>query len=157
MNIGFYAGSFDPFTYGHLKVVKKASIFFDKIVVGIGVNPCKQRRFDKIEMKKAIQKVLIDENIDNAEVIVYDGLTTDAAQEIGANYLIRGLRGVTDYNEEEATASINEEISKLDTMYIRAGELGNVSSSMVIELYRNNKDVSRYLPKAILEFVNQRN
>lgn len=153
MKIGFYAGSFDPFTNGHLNVVRKSANFFDLVIVGIGVNSEKSRRTDMTKMKKAIEKVLKKEKIENAKVVIYEGLTTDVALENNSNFLIRGIRDNTDYGYEEVIASINEEISGLDTIYIRAGELGFISSSMVIELVKNKKDVSKYVPKEVLEVL----
>ena len=73
--------------------------------------------------------------------------------EHGATFLVRGIRNGMDYQYEENIASINEEISGLDTVYIRSGKLGNLSSSMVMELIRNHKDVTKYLPEEILRLV----
>ena len=153
MKIGFYAGSFDPFTNGHLHVIAESAKLFDKVIVGIGVNPKKERRFAKELMQKAIKQVLIRNNLDNVTVISYDNLSVDAALKHNSTFLVRGIRNDMDYQYEENIASINEEISGLDTVYIRAGSLGNISSSMVMELLRNNKDVSMYLPDEILELV----
>ncbi len=120
MKIGFYAGSFDPFTNGHLHVIKVSSQIFDKIIIGIGVNTSKKRRFDKNIMKTAIENTLKSENITNATVITYSNLSVDAAIENNANFLIRGIRNGMDYDYEENIALINEEISSLDTIYVRA-------------------------------------
>lgn len=153
MKIGFYAGSFDPFTNGHLHVITKSATLFDKVIVGIGVNSEKTRRFDKDLMQKAIEQVLANRNLNNVIVTSYDGLLVDAAVSYNASFLIRGIRNGMDYEYEENMASINEELSDLDTVYIRAGRLGNISSSMVMELLKYNKDASKYLPKEILEIV----
>ena len=153
MKIGFYAGSFDPFTNGHLHVIAESAKLFDKVIVGIGINPKKARRFDKELMQKAMEQVFIRNNLDNVTVISYNNLSVDAALEHDSTFLVRGIRNDMDYQYEENLASINEEISGLDTVYIRAGSLGNISSSMVMELLRNNKDVSMYLPDEILELV----
>ena len=153
MKIGFYAGSFDPFTNGHLHVITKSASLFDKVIVGIGVNSEKARRFDKDLMQKAIEKVIANRNLNNVIVISYDGLLVDTAVNYNASFLIRGIRNGMDYEYEENMASINEELSDLDTVYIRAGRLGNISSSMVMELLKYNKDASKYLPKEILEIV----
>lgn len=104
-------------------------------------------------MQRAIEQVLIRENLNNVTVISYDNLSVDVALDHNSTFLVRGIRNGMDYEYEENMASINEEISGLDTVYIRAGNLGNISSSMVMELLRNNKDVSKYLPKEILELV----
>lgn len=153
MQIGFYAGSFDPFTNGHLNVILKASKLFDKVIIGIGINPNKKRRFDRNIMKKAIEKTLENKKLNNVIVICYDNLSIDIAKANNSTFLIRGIRDGIDYNYEENLASINEELSGLDTIYIRAGSFGNISSSMVMELIRNNRDVSKYVPKEILNII----
>jgi pantetheine-phosphate adenylyltransferase len=153
MRVGFYAGSFDPFTIGHLNLVKKASLLFDKVIVGMGVNPKKTRTFSKIEMKDAINELFKNEGLDNCECIIYEGLTVDAAKEYNTTYLIRGIRNGMDYDFEENLALVNEEISELDTIYIRAGAYGAISSSMVKELMLNNKEASKYLPKEIFKLI----
>lgn len=153
MNIGFYAGSFSPFTNGHLHVVRTASKLFDKVIIGIGINSRKTPKYDNNLMKEAIEKVLKRENLNNVEVIAYTNLSADAALERGATVLIRGIRNTMDYEYEEKMALINEEISNLDTIYIRAGEFGNVSSSLVVELMENGKDVSKFLPQEIIDLV----
>lgn len=153
MKIGFYAGSFDPFTEGHLHIVRESAKLFDKVIIGIGIQPKKTPRFDKELMKNGIEAVLKRENINNAEVIIYNNLSVDTAKKYNATFLIRGIRNDMDYQYEENLASINEEISGIDTIYIRSGSLGNISSSMVMELLEHNADVSKYLPKEILEIV----
>ena len=156
MKIGFYTGSFDPFTNGHLNVVKKAAEVFDKVIIGIGIHPTKRRRYDKEDMKHAIEKVLKRENLDNVCVIEYDNLSVDCAKEHNSTYLIRGIRNGTDYEYEEIMASMNEELSGLDTIYFRAGKLGNISSSMVVELLRNGKNVDAYLPNEIVDVIKKK-
>lgn len=156
MKTGFYTGSFDPFTNGHLHVVKKAAEVFDKVIIGIGIHPTKRRRYDKEEMKHAIEKVLKRENLDNVCVIEYDNLSVDCAKEHNSTYLIRGIRNGTDYEYEEIMASMNEELSGLDTIYFRAGKLGNISSSMVVELLRNGRNVDTYLPNEIVEVIKKK-
>ena len=153
MNIGFYAGSFDPFTNGHLCIVRKASQIFDKVIIGVGVNQNKKCRYDKDAMLLGIQNVLKQNYLTYCTAVLYNNLTCDFAKSLGANYLIRGIRNAVDYDYEENLASINEEISGLDTIYLRAGNLGVVSSSMVYELFVNNRDVSKYVPKQILEIM----
>lgn len=155
MEIGFYVGSFDPFTNGHLHVVEKSAKLFDKVIIGIGVHPNKKRRYDKEKMKVAIENVLKRRNLNNVSVICYENLSVDAAMENNATVLVRGIRNGMDYEYEENMASINEEISGLDTIYIRAGSLGNISSSFVMELFNNAKDVTKYLPAEIIEILKQ--
>lgn len=153
MKVGFYAGSFDPFTNGHLHVIKRSAQLFDQLIVGIGIHKEKNRRFDRELMKKAIEEVLVYENLTNVKVITYDNLSVDTAIKKGADTLVRGIRNNMDYEYEETLASINEEISGLDTIYIRAGSLGNISSSMVMELLENGKDVDKYLPETVIRVI----
>lgn len=153
MKIGFYAGSFDPFTNGHLHVIEKSAKLFDKVIVGIGANPKKARRFDREVMKKVMEQVIKRKGLDNVTIISYDNLSVDVAAKYNATFLVRGIRNGMDYEYEEIMASTNEEIAGIDTIYIRAGSLGNVSSSMVMELMSYNKDVSKYLPTEVLEAI----
>lgn len=151
--IGFYAGSFDPFTNGHLEVVKKSAKCFDKVIIGIGYNTEKQARIDKNKMMQAIKQTIEDEGLSNVEVVLYKGITTDKAIEMNASILIRGLRSGTDYEYEEQISAANEKIAGIDTCYFRAGELGYLSSSVVMDLYKNNKPIDKFVPKAVAELL----
>lgn len=153
MTKGFYGGSFDPFTLGHFSVVQRSAQMFDEVVVGIGVNPEKKRRFDVEEMKNAMQQIMNRYNLTNVSIIFYDKMTVDVAKECGATFLIRGLRNGMDYEQEENLALINEEISGYDTVFVRAGRFGYISSSMVMELLKHGKDVSKYLPEEIFQLI----
>lgn len=150
---GFFAGSFDPFTFGHLHVVKISSKLFDKVIIGIGKNPTKERRFDEHLMAEGIKKVLHNENITNADVVIYDNLSVDTAKANNCNFLIRGIRNGMDYDFEETLASFNKEVSGMETIYIRAGEIGPINSTMIMDLYRNNADLTKFLPKEIIEIL----
>ena len=151
--IGFYAGSFDPFTNGHLAIVKKASKCFEKVVIGIGYNTEKQARVDKNKMKEAIEKTIQDENLNNVNVVLYDGLTVDKAKGCGCNILIRGLRNGTDYEYEENISAINEKLAQMDTCYFRAGDLGYISSSVVMDFYKSKKSIDGLVPKAVADLL----
>lgn len=153
--IAFYAGSFDPFTNGHLHVVSQACRIFDDVVVGISDNHTKIRKYQKDDMKAAMEKVFAGNGLNNVRVVTYSCISVDEAEKQNATVLIRGLRNGTDYDFEENLATINEQISGLDTVYIRAGEYGHVSSSMVRELLRNHKDVSRFVPKEVMTCLSE--
>ena len=153
MKTCFYAGSFDPFTNGHLHVIKEASKLFDKVYVGIGVNPGKNRHYKQEEMKELIVESLEDEGISNVEVVVYSGLTIDCAISLKATYFVRGIRNGMDYEYEENLAAINEELAGINTIYIRAGEYGIISSSFVRELLKYNKSVEKYVPTRIAKYL----
>lgn len=101
MKIAFYPRSSDSFTNSHLHVVKTSSKLFDKVIIGIGINSQKEKRFSNEVMKKAIENTLLLENIDNTDVIIYDGLSVDVAKKYYCNFLIRGLRNDMEYQYEE--------------------------------------------------------
>ena len=146
---GFYAGSFDPFTIGHLAIIEKSCKTFDKVLIGIGINSGKERRTDEYSMKNAIEETLKLRGINNAETVVYTGLTADCAIENSCQCLIRGIRNGTDYQYEENIASVNEQHFGLDTCYFRAGKYGHISSSMVMELFKYNKDITHLVPEPV--------
>lgn len=154
--IGFYAGSFDPFTKGHLHVVKVSSEIFDKVIIGIGINPTKERRFDTDLMVNAIKKTLKTEGISNVEVLSYNNLSVTTAIENNANFLIRGIRNGMDYDFEETLATFNKEVSNLDTIYVRAGEIGPINSTMIMDLIRNGADLNRFLPIDIINAIQEK-
>lgn len=151
--IGFFAGSFDPFTYGHLHVVKISADLFDKVIIGIGKNPTKERRFDEQVMAEGIRNVLKNNSLENVSVVIYDNLSVDTAKANNAHFLIRGIRNGMDYDFEETLASFNSEVSGLETIYIRAGSIGPINSTMIMDLYRNNADLTKFLPPEIIEIL----
>lgn len=148
-----YPGSFDPFTNGHLDIVKKASELFEEVYVVIGVNSMKRRSFPAEPMKDAIEKALQECGINNCIVCVYDGLTAEFSKINGIHYMIRGLRNNMDYNYEENIAEVNKLIDpNLEYIYFRAENVA-VSSSMVKELHLYRQDISKYVPKAVLNMM----
>ncbi len=153
--IGFYAGSFDPFTNGHLQIVKKSAKCFDKVIVGIAHNSAKKERINRAKMKKAIEETIKELNLKNVEVTMYKGLTVEEAKKFNADILIRGLRNGTDYQYEENISEANEKIGKLDTCYFRAGDLGYLSSSLVMEMWENDADISEFVPKQVAKILEE--
>ncbi|MDO5561620.1 MAG: pantetheine-phosphate adenylyltransferase [bacterium] len=149
----FYAGSFDPFTNGHLYVLRQAAQIFDQVILGIGQNPNKKRNFSAGKMKELIEKVLKQEGLNNVSVVVYDGLTVKAAENVQAHFLIRGLRNGVDYDYEENLALINQDISGLETIYFRAGDTAHVSASGVVQLWRGGVDVKKFVPEIVYRAI----
>lgn len=152
--VGFYAGSFDPFTNGHLQIVRKAAKCFDKVIIGIGYNTEKTEQINKNDMKIAIEETIKEIGLKNVEVVLYEGLTVEKAKEMKSDILIRGLRNGTDYEYEENISAVNEKIAGMDTCYFRAGDLGYLSSSIVMELYKHNKEINSFVPKAVAKLLN---
>ncbi len=148
-----YPGSFDPFTNGHLDMVKKAAPLFDEVYVSIGVNANKRRSFDSEKMKDAIEKTMQELGITNVRVTIFEGLVAEYAKKNQIGYMIRGLRNNMDYNYEENIAEVNKLINPdMEYVYFRAENVA-VSSSMVKELHGYGRDVSAYLPKPVLDIL----
>ena len=148
-----YPGSFDPFTNGHLDIVRKACDIFDRVWIVIGVNAQKRRSFPADRMAEAITETLTEQGIHNFEVVICGGLVAEFARRMGTDYMIRGLRNNMDYNYEENVASVNKLINpELEYVYFRSNNVA-VSSSMVKELHSYHKDVSGYVPAAVLPLL----
>ena len=148
-----YPGSFDPFTNGHLDIVKKSAELFGEVYVVIGVNANKRRAFDPAKMTKAIEATVKSLGITNVKVAAYEGLVAEYAKTNGIKYMIRGLRNNMDYNYEENIAEVNKLINpEMEYVYFRAENVA-VSSSMVKELHYYGQDVSAYLPGPVMEIM----
>jgi pantetheine-phosphate adenylyltransferase len=151
-----YPGSFDPFTNGHLDIVRKAADIFDKVYVVIGVNAEKKRSFPAEPMAEAIRAAIAGQGITNCEVVIWQGLVAEYARLRSTEYMIRGLRNNMDYNYEENVASVNKLINPcLEYVYFRSNNVA-VSSSMVKELYGYGKDVSDFVPESVLPLLRQK-
>ncbi|MBQ1674789.1 MAG: pantetheine-phosphate adenylyltransferase [Oscillospiraceae bacterium] len=148
-----YPGFFDPFTNGHLDIVRKASEIFDRVYIVIGVNAEKHRSFPADRIAEAITETLQDQKIRNCEVVIWNGLVAEYARLKNTDYMIRGLRNNMDYNYEENVASVNKLINpELEYIYFRSNNVA-VSSTMVKELNSFGKDVSQYVPAAVLPLL----
>lgn len=148
-NIAVYAGSFDPFTNGHLNIVKDASEVFDKVFICIAQNANKKRFTDINKINLAISECLKKNGIDNCIVCIVDGLVADFCKSVNAKYLVRGLRNTSDYLYEENIAKVNYEINpNLKTVYFR-GINDAISSSMIRELMKYDKPINQYVPEEI--------
>ena len=155
MKKAVYAGSFDPFTIGHLQMVRSAAELFDSVVILVAVNSKKKRMFDKTSMALAIDACLHRQGIDNTEVVVSEELTADVCSRLNAGYLVRGLRNTTDYMYEEEIAKFNQRINPgLKTVYLRAVD-DDISSSMVRELHTYGKPCDEYVPSEVLAIIKQ--
>ena len=145
-----YPGFFDPFTNGHLDIVRKAAEIFERVDIVIGVNAEKHRSFPADKIAAAITETLAERRITNCRVVIWEGLVAEYARSQSIGYMIRGLRNNMDYNYEENIASVNKLINpELESVYFRSNNIA-VSSSMVKELHSYGKDVSQYVPAAVL-------
>lgn len=153
MKTALYAGSFDPFTNGHLHVVQTAANLFDRLIIDMGANSKKTRKYSPELMKKAIEETMEELGINNVDVIIYEGATVDLAEKEGVDILIRGIRNAGDLVEEEDLAFRNYEASGIDTIYVRAGVTGSISSSMVRDFVQYNKPIDKYVPGPVKRLI----
>lgn len=141
MATALYAGTFNPFTIGHLSILRRAMGLFDRIVIMIGVNSTKAESAQSAEELQARLRQL--DGLQRVEVIQWSGLTVDAARNVGAEWLLRGVRSVADFEYERNLADINRRISGLETVILFAEpELSMISSSIVRELNRYGRDTT---------------
>ncbi len=145
MKTGIFVGSFDPFTIGHLSIVRRALPLFDKLVIGVGVNERKTYLHTTEERIAAISRLFADEPA--VEVRSYSGLTVDFAHNVEAGFIVKGVRSMKDFEYEREQADINREIGGVETVLLFAEpQLAHISSSMVRELTHFGKDPAPYLP-----------
>jgi pantetheine-phosphate adenylyltransferase len=148
-----YPGSFDPITLGHIDVIARAAGVFQRVVVGVLVNPKKSPLLELAERVTTIREA-VDEDIPAAsgrvEVASFDGLTVDYAQQIGASFIVRGLRAISDFESEMQMAHTNRKMQpEIDTVFFMTSlEHAYLSSSLVKEIASFGGDVSKMVPAA---------
>ncbi|WBO82826.1 pantetheine-phosphate adenylyltransferase [Hymenobacter yonginensis] len=149
MRIALFPGSFDPFTNGHLDVVRRGISLFDQIIIAIGNNSSKSRYLPVEQMTEMIAEVFRDEP--RVSVQSYKGLTADYARETGARYLLRGLRNTTDFEYENTIAQANRHVNPdLETVFlITSPTLAAISSTIIREIHRFGGNVDDFVPFAL--------
>ncbi|HIQ88295.1 TPA: pantetheine-phosphate adenylyltransferase [Candidatus Galligastranaerophilus faecipullorum] len=148
-----YPGSFDPITKGHLDVLERASKMFDRVIIAVLKNSSKKSFLPVSDRVKLIQESI--EGLDNVEVDSFEGLTIEYAQSKGAHFLIRGLRAVSDFEYELQLCQTNSAIAPdIDTVFLTTKPKYNfISSSIVKELSDFGTDVSKFVPKSVVEYL----
>ena len=158
MKTAIYPGSFDPITLGHLNIIKRAAVCFDKLIVCVMINSEKVNRglFTEPERVELIRKVVA--KLPNVEVDSSDTLIAEYARQKRACTLVKGLRAVSDYESELQMALINRKLNpRLETMFLpSSAKYTYVSSSMVKEMARYGADLSDFLPREIIADVQQK-
>jgi pantetheine-phosphate adenylyltransferase len=142
--IGLFPGSFDPFTKGHEAVVKKALELFDEVIIGIGTNTSKSYLFSLEKRKEHIRSLF--PNNEKVKIETYQKLTVDFCQEIGAGYIIRGLRDSKDFEYEKSIAHMNHDISGIETVFFLTDQqYGAINSTIIREIFRNGGNISPFV------------
>src|SRR3954465_2856423 len=154
MTTALYPGSFDPITFGHIDVIGRAAPMFEKLVIGVLINPRKSPMFNLDERIEVIREAIRNElpaQSERIDVAGFDGLTVDFAKQIGAEYVVRGLRAVSDFESEMQMAHTNRKLApQVDTVFfMTALEHAYLSSSLAKEIALFGGDVSRMVPAAV--------
>jgi len=147
--VALFPGSFDPFTAGHLNILKRALTMFDKVVVAIGINQDK-RGFFTMEQKMDIARQSIA-GLKGVEVIQYDGLTVDICRKMGIKHVVRGVRNMIDFETERSIADANRRLApEIETIIIpTAQEFAHISSSAVRDIIKHGGDTSLFLTEGV--------
>lgn len=153
MKIAVYPGSFDPITLGHLDVLKDGAHMFDKVIITVSNNISKHALLSVGERKELIRQSIAD--IPNVEVDSFDGLTVEYAKKVGATILLRGLRAVSDFEYEMQLSQTNRSLSEdIKTVFlITRPEYNFISSSSVKEILKNDGDISKFVPKPVNDYL----
>jgi pantetheine-phosphate adenylyltransferase len=158
MSVAIYPGSFDPVTLGHLDVIRRSCAVFERLVVGVLENRRKSPSTSAATRADIIRAAIRDElgaAGDRVEVTTFQGLTVELARQVGAGFIVRGLRAVSDFESELQMAHLNRKLApEVDTVFLMTGlEHAYLSSSLVREIAAFGGDVSGLVPKAVLEHL----
>ena len=153
MRIAIYPGSFDPVTYGHLDIIERAALMFDRLIVGVLVNREKSPLFSAEERVNMLR--IAAKHIDNVEIRRFGGLLVDFAKECDSHIVVRGLRAVTDFEYELQMAQMNRTLNpKLDTVFLNTDlKYAYLSSSLVKEVAQWDGDIKSFVPPFIANQV----
>jgi pantetheine-phosphate adenylyltransferase len=157
MRIALFPGTFDPVTFGHVDIIERSLPLFDMLYIGIGINA------NKAPMFSAEQRVLWLEDIFKGEskirAVTYDGLTVECCKRLKANYILRGIRYVNDFEYEKAIADMNRSLDEnIETVFLTClPKYTSVASTLVRDVIRNGGDVSQFVPEAVLKTIRQNN
>jgi pantetheine-phosphate adenylyltransferase len=153
--IALFPGSFDPITNAHMDILNRALPLFDKVYVGIGLNSTKEAFFSAEQRLAMLKEVFC--NSPKIEVTTYKGLTVEFCKELGAQYMIRGIRSTSDFEYEKAISQMNHAMHpEIESIFILSKPgFSAISSTIVRDIIRNGGDVSKFVPKEIASLVNR--
>lgn len=153
MRICLFPGTFDPITYGHVDIIDRSLRLFDKLVIGIGINANKQPMFSAEQRMRWIKTIYSNEP--KIDCVTYDGLTVDCCKRLGATYILRGIRYVSDFEYEKAIADMNRSLDGgIETVFLTClPKYTSVASTLVRDVIRNGGDVSQFVPDVVLQSI----
>ena len=150
MRICLFPGTFDPVTLGHIDIINRALPLFDKVYVGIGINALKSPMFSAEQRMKWFNEIYKDNP--KVESCIYEGLTVQFCKKINANFILRGIRYVSDFEYEKTIADANRTLDRsIETVFL-TGEpkYTSVASTIVRDIIKNGGDASPFLPEAVI-------
>lgn len=158
LSSAIYPGSFDPITYGHIDIVRRATRLFNDLVIAVVANPRKKPLFSVTERVRIAEKALAECDICGVKVIEYDGLLIDCAKSNSAQAIVRGLRANSDFDYEFQMALTNRDLdSDIETVFfMTAGCYSFLSSSIVKEVKRFGGEIKSFVPKSVEQALAQK-
>ncbi|MEI8271778.1 MAG: pantetheine-phosphate adenylyltransferase [Paludibacter sp.] len=144
MKRAIFPGTFDPFTVGHYSIVMRGLTFFDEIIIGIGLNQAKKTLFTVEKRLDLITQAFKEEP--RVKIASYNSLTVDFAKSVDADYILRGLRSVGDFEYERTVADANRKLTGIETVILfTEAEYSYISSTVARDLISYGKDISAFL------------
>ena len=149
--ICLFPGTFDPVTLGHTDIIDRALPLFDKLIIGIGRNSNKVAMFSEDQRLQWIREIYKGNS--KVDVLAYDGLTVDCCKQVGAHFIVRGIRYVNDFEYEKAIADMNRSLDKnVETIFLTClPQYTSVASTLVRDVIRNGGNVSQFLPDVVVK------
>ena len=149
--ICLFPGTFDPITIGHLDIIQRSLRLFDKLVIGIGRNANKASMFSEQQRLEWIKDIYKKDP--KIEAVIYDGLTIDCCKSVEANYILRGIRYVNDFEYEKAIADMNRSLDKtIETIFLTClPKYTSVASTLVRDVLRNGGNAGQFLPEVVAQ------
>lgn len=151
--IALFPGSFDPVTKAHIDIIRRSIDLFEKVYIGIGINSTKTS-FLSIEKREQMLRAVFEAE-PKISVIAYEGLTVEFCKQIGAKYMIRGIRTVSDFEYEKAIAQMNHALEpEIESIFIVSKPgYSSISSTIVREVLRYNGNADQFIPKEALPYL----
>lgn len=153
MKVAVYPGTFDPITLGHVDIINRSLGLFDKLYIGIGTNVNKQPMYSDEQRLSWIQEIYKDEP--KVEALIYEGLTVNCCRRVGAGYILRGIRYVSDFEYEKVIADMNRSLDNhIESIFLTCSPpYTSVASTLVRDVIRNGGDAGQFLPEAVRKSI----
>ena len=151
--VALFPGTFDPITIGHLDIINRALPMFDRLVIGIGRNINKVPMFPDDLRLAWIREIY--KHVPKVSAVLYEGLTVNCCQQVGANFIVRGIRYVNDFEYEKAIADMNRSLdNNIETVFLTClPQYTSVASTLVRDVLRNGGDVTQFLPEVVMKGI----